>query len=164
MKALTCDYCGKKFYRKFSQIMIAKKHYCSSECQHADRKKGKFVKCEHCGNIVYKSLKDINRSKNNKFFCTITCRNIWYGERSRRDKHPNWKGGESSYKEVMRRHDPEQKCFLCKVTDSRVLAVHHIDQNRKNNDIANLLWLCHNCHFLVHHYSREKNKLNKNNA
>jgi predicted HNH restriction endonuclease len=32
----------------------------------------------------------------------------------------------------------------------RVLAVRHIDQNHKNNNVENLAWLCHNCHHLVH--------------
>ncbi|OHB10644.1 MAG: hypothetical protein A3H60_01040 [Candidatus Zambryskibacteria bacterium RIFCSPLOWO2_02_FULL_44_12b] len=161
MGIIGCDYCGKEFYRKPSHILSAEKHYCSSICQHAGRKKGQIIKCEYCGNKAYKSLKDLNRSKYNKFFCTIVCRNKWYGKESRREKHPNWKGGKFSYKEALRRSDMEQKCFLCRNADPRILAVHHIDQNRKNNDITNLMWLCHNCHFLVHHYSRESNKISK---
>lgn len=42
-------------------------------------------------------------------------------------------------------------CTLCKTEDKRVLATHHIDRNRLNNSVNNLAWLCHNCHFLVHH-------------
>ena len=26
---------------------------------------------------------------------------------------------------------------------------------RKNNSVSNLIWLCHNCHHLVHHYKNE---------
>lgn len=46
-------------------------------------------------------------------------------------------------------------CKKCGSTDSRTLAVHHKDKNRKNNSISNLMWLCHNCHYLVHHYKDE---------
>lgn len=52
-------------------------------------------------------------------------------------------------------------CRLCKTKDIRVLAVHHIDKNRKNNKISNLAWLCHNCHLLVHHYDAERNKFER---
>ncbi|MBI4281264.1 HNH endonuclease [Candidatus Uhrbacteria bacterium] len=37
--------------------------------------------------------------------------------------------------------------------NNRVLLVHHIDENRKNNVLSNLVWLCRNCHFLVHKYN-----------
>lgn len=46
-------------------------------------------------------------------------------------------------------------CKLCKNKDKRVLAVHHLDRQRSNNKVENLLWLCHNCHHLVHHYNIE---------
>lgn len=96
---------------------------------------------------MYKSLKDLKHSGNKNYFCSILCRNIWYGKQFRRENHTNWKGEKASYKEALRRHDIEQKCFLCSSNDSRILAVHHVDQNRENNNIQNLMWLCHNCHF-----------------
>jgi predicted HNH restriction endonuclease len=40
-----------------------------------------------------------------------------------------------------------------------VLAVHHVDQNRTNNKVTNLAWLCHNCHHLVHRYPIERKKV-----
>lgn len=51
-----------------------------------------------------------------------------------------------------------QACAKCKSTDKRILAVHHKDRNRQNNTVSNLVWLCHNCHFLVHHYKSEAGK------
>jgi len=45
-----------------------------------------------------------------------------------------------------------KKCVKCGYDDLRALAVHHVDQNRKNNGIHNLVWLCRNCHFLEHFY------------
>lgn len=32
----------------------------------------------------------------------------------------------------------------------RILGVHHIDRNKKNNDLSNLEVLCPNCHSLEH--------------
>jgi len=40
----------------------------------------------------------------------------------------------------------------------KVIIVHHIDKNRKNNKLSNLAWLCRNCHFLVHHHEEENLK------
>jgi predicted HNH restriction endonuclease len=42
-----------------------------------------------------------------------------------------------------------------------MLIVHHVDENRSNNDPENLIWLCYNCHHLVHNYQKEKAKLNQ---
>ena len=101
------------------------------------------------------------RSKSKKHFCSVLCSNIWHGKEFSREKHPNWKGGEFSYKDALKRHDVLKQCVLCGKSDQRILAVHHVDRNRKNNKLENLMWLCHNCHFLVHHYKREGLKIMK---
>ena len=75
------------------------------------------------------------------------------------ERHPNWTGGESAYRDIMIRHNIPRFCKLCQTKDERILIVHHLDRNRRNNEIANLVWLCHNCHFLVHHYEGEKSKI-----
>jgi len=41
------------------------------------------------------------------------------------------------------------------------LIVHHIDKNRNNNGIENLIWLCQNCHYLVHHYTDDRKRLSE---
>lgn len=73
--------------------------------------------------------------------------------------HPNWKGGEYAYRNNLIKSKIPKICKLCKIKDYRILAVHHIDRNRKNNKIKNLIWLCHNCHFLVHYFKKEKEEL-----
>lgn len=41
----------------------------------------------------------------------------------------------------------EHKCAACGYNeDERILEVHHIDENRTNNKIDNLVILCPNCH------------------
>jgi hypothetical protein len=60
---------------------------------------------------------------------------------------------------VIERGGVPKICRLCKTEDCRVLAVHHSDRNRQNNTLGNLLWLCHNCHHLVHRYEPEREKL-----
>ena len=59
----------------------------------------------------------------------------------------------------MKRSHTPKVCTLCQITDVRVMAVHHIDEDRTNNKIENLVWLCHNCHHLVHQYPNEQIRL-----
>jgi 5-methylcytosine-specific restriction endonuclease McrA len=71
------------------------------------------------------------------------------------EDHPNWKNGENAYREIMIRSGIPAVCKHCGTKDFRVLLVHHIDEDRKNNHIENLMWLCHNCHFLKHVHNIE---------
>ena len=66
--------------------------------------------------------------------------------------HPNWVGGEFAGRGILERSARKMVCEYCGNSDRRVLAVHHKDSNRKNNKPLNLIWLCHNCHHLIHHY------------
>jgi hypothetical protein len=75
------------------------------------------------------------------------------------EKHARWKYGQNAYRNILKRNGKIPICGRCKTEDFRILAGHHIDKNRKNNNLENLMWLCHNCHFLIHHYNEERDKL-----
>ena len=155
MEWVICDSCGKDFLRKKSQIKLAVKHYCSISCAEQGTRKGKMVECFNCKKLVYKSLKELKRSKSKNYFCSKICSNIWLGIQQRAENSPNWAGGKSSYKDLLKRTNIEKVCVLCKKSNSKTLCVHHIDKNRKNNNLSNLVWLCRNCHFLIHNYKKE---------
>ena len=73
--------------------------------------------------------------------------------------HPNWKGGEfTAYRSILAKTTTPKTCKRCGLDDQRRLAVHHIDKNHRNNDLNNLVWLCYNCHFLVHKDEKENKK------
>lgn len=44
----------------------------------------------------------------------------------------------------------EQDFIMCEICNQRASEVHHIDNNRKNNNISNLMALCRDCHFHAH--------------
>ena len=152
-----CLICGKAFYAKPNWIRIGHGKYCSKKCQYISYKKGRVVKCFICNKEVYKSLRNLNKSKSKKYFCNKSCQAKWRNSVFIGSKHANWKNGEYAYKSILSRHKVPKICKLCKTKDVRILAVHHVDKNHKNNKLNNLIWLCHNCHFLVHHYNKECN-------
>jgi hypothetical protein len=158
MPIVECKICSSEFYAKPFWIKRGFGNYCSTKCQHQGRRKGKVVNCHVCDKEVYKSLKALQNSKSKKYFCGKSCQTRWRNSEFTGPKHANWKEGKYSYRSVLKRHKISQICKLCNNDDKRVLAVHHIDKNRKNNKLKNLAWLCHNCHFLVHHYDDEERK------
>ncbi len=158
MPVVRCEKCGKEFKKKASQILYYKKHFCSAYCSYEGRKKGKVVQCHVCGIETYKIQKALKNSKSGYFFCSKSCQAKWRNQEFIGAKHSNWKTGRSAYRSVLTRNKIAKICTLCKTEDERVLAVHHIDRDRLNNDLTNLAWLCHNCHFLVHHDNVERQR------
>ena len=57
---------------------------------------------------------------------------------------------------VLNKH---KECFFCKKIKN--LHVHHLDKNRNNNNVENLMVLCISCHFLLH---RQMNEMKKQEA
>lgn len=109
---------------------------------------GMEANCIDCGQVIWS--------------CNTRCRTCWdmYNIGSR---NPAWKGGVSfeSYpvgwgrklKELVRSRDGF-KCRECGVPHielGRKLDVHHIDYDKKNLSLDNLISLCHSCHAHLAH-------------
>lgn len=158
MPIVECKICSGEFYAKPFWLKRGLGKYCSMECKRQSQKTGKFIQCSTCGKEAYKRAKAINHSKSGKLFCSKSCQTKWRNTFFVGPKHPNWRNGSSEYKTVLKRNKIPEICGVCKTNDARVLATHHIDENHRNNKLENLAWLCHNCHFLVHHYDVERKK------
>lgn len=150
-----CLICKKDFYVKPNRLARGWGKYCSKTCNYAAQKTGETYSCTTCGKKTYKSNKDVLRSKSGLFFCCKSCQATWRNTFFSGYKHSNWKGGQATYRNILRKSKLKQVCAKCQNSDARVLAVHHKDKNRNNNSVSNLIWLCHNCHYLVHHYKEE---------
>jgi len=72
------------------------------------------------------------------------------------EKHFNWQGGISKYpsefskklKHLIRKRDA-YTCKECGYTQKQLnysLSVHHIDYDKNNNELSNLISLCRSCH------------------
>ncbi len=164
MPIVACKLCRKKFYTKPNWIKMGNGKYCSLVCARTASRRGKTVNCFQCDKKTYKSLKSLRSSKSKKYFCGKKCSLEWLNAYQFGKNHKNWKHGQTAYKTILIRGSILAFCCLCGKKDKRILLVHHVDENRKNNEIHNLTWLCYNCHFLVHHYENVKNKLLKKHA
>lgn len=103
--------------------------------------------CDYCG----KEFK--RRDCNHKFkFCCRKCKDeaqkIDSGERFANLRPDHYGEKESIYSYRSRALDKyENKCAVCGYDeDIDVLEVHHIDSNRSNNKLDNLIVLCPTCH------------------
>ncbi len=161
MPLVNCAFCKKYFHAKPSWLKRGWSKYCSRRCLNSGQKKGKEFPCLTCGKLTYKIPRDIRRSKNKIYFCTKRCNTLWRNKLYVGEKHGNWIDGQNAYRNILERHDPTKKCNRCHLTDKRVLIVHHLDKNRTNNNVSNLVWLCCNCHFLIHHEKTEEEKFIK---
>ena len=146
-----CLVCGKELWIKKAHIKRGWGKYCSRKCFAKTQIRGKWVECDYCGKRIWRTPKDFKRSKIKKFFCSVNCHCSWENKNRRCGVNaPNWIAGQTVYRRLLKRYGKMERCGICKISDKRVLVVHHVDSNRKNNTFKNLMWLCRNCHCLVH--------------
>jgi len=158
MPQVKCKICNKEFHVKPNLLKNGLGKYCSLKCMGKQFQQGELRKCFICKKEIYKSRKALLSSKSKNFFCSKSCQTVWRNSIVNVGAdHPNWKGGKHvSYRNLLRKNKVAEICFLCENDDKRVLAVHHIDKNHTNNSLPNLIWLCHNCHALIHRETAEK--------
>lgn len=78
---------------------------------------------------------------------------------------PRWNGGSSGYGMFWNRQSAAAKQrdnYTCQGSDCAgtcsVLDVHHIDRNKRNNNLDNLICLCRSCHTKLHPKGFIKNR------
>lgn len=110
------------------------------------------VECAYCGQSITRSKSKLQNSKSGLYFC---CREhkdlaqqIGSGEQFDDMRPPHFGDVRRGYRTIAFKHYPHE-CAVCgyhDYDDISLLDVHHIDSNRDNNDIDNLIILCPNCH------------------
>ena len=161
MPVVVCQICQEEFYVKNWYLKAGWGRYCSVNCRNKSQLRGIMVRCKACKKEVYKSPSKFSHSKSGNFFCNKSCQARWNNTFRLEEKHPNWNGGNHMYRKILRRNGIIPSCYCCKLKDERVLVAHHIDHNRKNNNRSNLIWLCRNCHHLVHSIKNFEDELKK---
>lgn len=105
-------------------------------------------KCEVCGESfsLTKYMAKYRREKGNIRYCSRKCRTI--GQRGKQLKTNEKLICNANITRRLRKE--LGKCQLCGFDEARILTLHHIDCNNRNNDSKNLILLCPNCHSLEH--------------
>lgn len=165
---IKCDFCGREFEKPVNKVNESRKKgwklYCSPEC----RNKAKKIRCtcSYCGKELWKTPSEIARSKTGNTFCNKSCACSYNNSHFRtKENNPNWKGGKAGSRiyTILAYRTYKSKCSICGCDDKDILEVHHIDMNRRNNDIDNLIILCANHHAKVHRGKLEITQEIKNN-
>lgn len=96
-------------------------------------------KCENC----QKEFEYVGRMKTKSFnkpmYCSISCSN---------NRTKWWSSNSKNYRTIARQNNEKFKCVVCGF--DKIVAIHHIDENKKNNDPSNLIPLCPNHHEMCH--------------
>lgn len=158
MPYVSCKICSKAFYTKPFHLKKGWGLCCSRECQYERLRNGKKVSCSVCNKNIYRSPQELRRSKSKKYFCSKSCQTKWRNTYFSGKRHKLWNGGATTYRNLLSKSGILKICVHCGLDDERVLVVHHVDKNHRNNKLTNLAWLCHNCHLLVHHDKVEAQK------
>lgn len=141
---VNCNYCDKRFLKRIQYIK--KNNYCCPEHASLVNRKRIKVICAYCGLEKEITQSKYNNSKTKTFFCNRD-------HQSKAQKFDceinylcNYVNGNSSYRKEALKYYPN-KCENCQYDEHKeILEVHHIDCNRENNDLKNLIILCPNCH------------------
>jgi hypothetical protein len=146
-----CSYCNREYTRIAKYVVEANKkgwrQTCSSKCEGEIKREGKTLKCFTCDKKIYISNSRAKKSKSGKFFCSRSCATVENNKLKVGENHPHYIG--ASYRKIAF-DNFKHKCYFCEYDDPTVLQVHHIDENRKNNSLDNLLIVCPTHHIELH--------------
>ena len=108
------------------------------------------VECAYCGKKFMKSNSSLSNSRSGLYFCCREHKDL-ANQLSSGDKfeaiRPNHYGEITSNYRLNAFLNYKHECTICGFDEDEILLeVHHIDENRSNNKLSNLIILCPLCH------------------
>lgn len=148
---INCENCKIEVEKTQGEInkKLKKGHriFCSHKCSCELRSKESLetIKCLEC-EILVTRRKFLNKGNN---FCSKSCSNTYSNKKHKGEESRNFINGLSIYRQLAL-NNYINECKICKFDKLYALQVHHIDEDRDNNKLNNLIILCANCHIGVH--------------
>ena len=110
------------------------------------------LQCSYCGEYFFRIKSKLDNSKNGLYFCCRKHKDLAQrldsGDKFDVFRPLHYGDINSNYRDIAFRNYPNE-CAVCgynEDNDISLLEVHHIDEDRSNNEINNLIILCPNCH------------------
>lgn len=94
--------------------------------------------CKVCGKVYEWTGRKLTKAYEKSQFCSRSCAN---------NRTEWWKDNATDYRTIAFRHY-KKECAICGF--DKIVAVHHRDEDRSNNQISNLVPLCPNHHEMIH--------------
>lgn len=105
-------------------------------------KKLKYKLIQKSCPVCSKKFKTLLNHNREKITCSYSCSNTYFRSG---ENNPNWSN--TNYRSTCFLYH-RKECIICK--ERNIVAVHHYDENKKNNDPSNLLPLCPTHHQYIH--------------
>jgi len=110
-----CDYCGKEYTKRYSDVDHHKNHFCGNICYRKNEAKKLNTYCAYCGKKIYKKPNQILRNKNS--FCNSKCHydyikggnNPNFGKGLFGRKNGRWINAQSPENIRKRRNEPKNR-------------------------------------------------------
>ena len=140
LHCLECDFIWETSPHNF---LYLDRKAANHRCPNCGQKNRIIKECAWCGKKIERTVSQVERNQSGYFYCCQQHGNL----------HKNFLRKESgewddslNYRLKAFEVYPH-KCSCCGWDeDERILEVHHIDENRKNNSLENLIILCPTCH------------------
>ena len=166
-----CETCQKVFFVKRGQVR-RNARYCSKTCRGVSlsgeksplRKERTKKPCGVCGKIMMLIPAIVDTKK----YCSMACKNKAHSEVVKGENNPRYAHGQANApygmgftKELKEkiRNRYGRRCLRCgcdEKKNKKRLDVHHLDYDKNNADIDNLVPLCRLCHGGVHGSKEER--------
>lgn len=150
---VTCNYCGKSFIAEDRNIKRGYAKYCSQRCVGDSKQKFITLVCDVCGKEYKNKPNHLRCSKSGFRFCSKKCMaeaQSIKGDIKFLKMRPKHYGRSLTLYRRLAFEYYGKKCEVCGYDEQEcALEVHHIDGDRKNNRIDNLIVLCSNHHAMV---------------
>lgn len=148
---LTCQHCGCEFERLECQLGRGRGKFCSKKCCNDAQFFGSEITCALCGKKVYRHFSEQDIGVKIKQFCSRNCYMKWRKEKLKEKTYPKI-GAEHIHRIVI------EKSLGRKLLSSEI--VHHVDGNKHNNTLENLIVMNQAEHARLH-FTKEVKKTSK---
>jgi hypothetical protein len=152
-----CEYCDTDFLAHVGRIAKGKDRYCSRHCASEASKTSPTQICLSCGLPFLAKASEV--AKNWGKFCSRTCQGK---NRFAKESNPRWKGGRYIINGYVILNTPDGRIlehrFILEQHLGRKLrldeVVHHINENKTDNRLENLLLTTRQKHIDFHHIKK----------